>query len=130
MSEHQRSRFLRNSCPIETNCFQRYKTELCRTFQETRLCKYADKCQFAHGFEELRSLNRHPKYKTVLCRAYHCTGYCKTQTIQFDPTTSFRLGPYGHRCNFIHDQSFRIVFVDEKCFIDLDDSIKDFLHVR
>ena len=56
---------------------QRYKTELCRSYHETGLCKYGEKCQFAHGYHEIRSLNRHPKYKTILCRTYHCTGYCK-----------------------------------------------------
>jgi len=56
---------------------QRYKTELCRSYHETGLCKYGEKCQFAHGYNEIRSLNRHPKYKSVLCRTYHCTGYCK-----------------------------------------------------
>ncbi|UJR22773.1 hypothetical protein I4U23_025805 [Adineta vaga] len=67
---------------------QRYKTELCRSYHETGFCKYGEKCQFAHGYNEIRSLNRHPKYKTVLCRTYHCTGYC----------------PYGPRCHFVHDQ--------------------------
>ncbi|CAF2056855.1 unnamed protein product [Rotaria magnacalcarata] len=67
---------------------QRYKTELCRSYQETGLCKYGEKCQFAHGYNEVRSLNRHPKYKTILCRTYHCTGYC----------------PYGPRCHFLHDE--------------------------
>jgi len=67
---------------------QRYKTELCRSYHETGLCKYGDKCQFAHGTHEIRTLNRHPKYKTVLCRTYHCTGYC----------------PYGPRCHFLHDE--------------------------
>ena len=57
---------------------QRYKTELCRSYHETGLCKYGEKCQFAHGYHEIRSLNRHPKYKTILCRTYHCTGYCKS----------------------------------------------------
>jgi hypothetical protein len=56
---------------------QRYKTELCRSYHETGFCKYGEKCQFAHGYHEIRSLNRHPKYKTILCRTYHCTGYCK-----------------------------------------------------
>lgn len=68
---------------------QRYKTELCRSFDETGHCKYGEKCQFAHGYHEIRSLTRHPKYKTVLCRTYHCTGYC----------------PYGPRCHFLHDES-------------------------
>lgn len=64
----------------------RYKTEMCRPYQEHGACKYGDKCQFAHGHEELRSVNRHPKYKTEVCRTYHSAGFC----------------PYGPRCHFIH----------------------------
>ncbi|XP_018981644.1 mRNA decay activator protein ZFP36L1-like [Cyprinus carpio] len=69
----------------------RYKTELCRPFEENGTCKYGDKCQFAHGMHELRSLNRHPKYKTELCRTFHSIGYC----------------PYGPRCHFIHNAEER-----------------------
>lgn len=65
----------------------RYKTELCRPFAEFGTCKYGDKCQFAHGRHELRSVTRHPKYKTDLCRTYHTVGFC----------------PYGPRCHFIHN---------------------------
>lgn len=65
----------------------RYKTELCRPFEENGFCKYGDKCQFAHGSVELRTLNRHPKYKTELCRTFHTIGFC----------------PYGPRCHFIHN---------------------------
>ncbi|KFM61703.1 Zinc finger protein 36, C3H1 type-like 1, partial [Stegodyphus mimosarum] len=65
----------------------RYKTELCRPFEENGTCKYGDKCQFAHGAKELRSMARHPKYKTELCRTFHSTGLC----------------PYGPRCHFIHN---------------------------
>ena len=64
----------------------RYKTEMCRPFMEHGSCKYGDKCQFAHGTDELRSVNRHPKYKTDMCRTYHSVGFC----------------PYGPRCHFIH----------------------------
>lgn len=71
----------------------RYKTELCRPFEESGHCKYADKCQFAHGAHELRSLARHPKYKTELCRTFHSKGFC----------------PYGPRCNFIHNEDLRKV---------------------
>lgn len=53
-----------------------YKTELCRPFEEAGECKYGDKCQFAHGFHELRNLQRHPKYKTELCRTFHSVGFC------------------------------------------------------
>ncbi|XP_071238968.1 mRNA decay activator protein ZFP36L1-like [Salvelinus alpinus] len=69
----------------------RYKTELCRPFEENGACKYGDKCQFAHGFHELRSLSRHPKYKTELCRTFHTIGFC----------------PYGPRCHFIHNAEER-----------------------
>lgn len=66
----------------------RYKTELCRGFQETGSCKYGNKCQFAHGEAELRGLFRHPKYKTEPCRTFYNFGYC----------------PYGSRCHFIHEE--------------------------
>lgn len=65
----------------------RYKTELCRPFEEAGQCKYGEKCQFAHGMHELRNMSRHPKYKTDLCRTFHTTGYC----------------PYGARCHFVHN---------------------------
>ena len=65
----------------------RYKTELCRAFAEHGSCRYGDKCQFAHGLDDLRAVVRHPKYKTDLCRTYHTTGLC----------------PYGPRCHFIHN---------------------------
>uniref|UniRef100_A0A4W4FD52 mRNA decay activator protein ZFP36 n=1 Tax=Electrophorus electricus TaxID=8005 RepID=A0A4W4FD52_ELEEL len=65
----------------------RYKTEMCRPFEENGSCKYGDKCQFAHGLHELRSLSRHPKYKTEPCRTFHTIGFC----------------PYGSRCHFIHN---------------------------
>lgn len=75
-----------NLRPIPPNS-SRYKTELCRPYEENGTCKYGDKCQFAHGINELRTLIRHPKYKTELCRTFHTTGFC----------------PYGPRCHFIHN---------------------------
>lgn len=72
-----------SSSPVKCD---RYKTELCRTYEENGTCRYGDKCQFAHGAAELRNVARHPKYKTDLCRTFHTTGFC----------------PYGSRCHFIH----------------------------
>lgn len=69
----------------------RYKTEMCRPFEETGHCRYGSKCQFAHGNRELRGLNRHPRYKTEFCRTFHTTGFCT----------------YGQRCNFIHNEDER-----------------------
>lgn len=60
---------------------------MCHPFEENGVCKYGEKCQFAHGLHELRDLARHPKYKTELCRTFHAEGYC----------------PYGTRCHFIHE---------------------------
>jgi len=79
------SPLLQDQQPGQTT--SRYKTELCRPFEENGRCKYGDKCQFAHGKHELRHMVRHPKYKTELCRTYHTTGLC----------------PYGPRCHFIHN---------------------------
>merc|ERR1712173_322288 len=63
-----------------------YKTELCRSFEETGSCRYGAKCQFAHGKAELRPVLRHPKYKTQICKTFYSRGTC----------------PYGRRCRFIH----------------------------
>lgn len=63
-----------------------YKTELCRSWEESGACRYGHKCQFAHGRDELRPVLRHPKYKTEVCRTFAQQGAC----------------PYGSRCRFIH----------------------------
>ena len=78
-----------NSGARVLNNSARYKTELCRPFEESGDCKYGEKCQFAHGSHELRGLTRHPKYKTERCRTFHSQGLC----------------PYGPRCHFIHNDS-------------------------
>jgi hypothetical protein len=64
-----------------------YKTELCRSWVESAICKYGNKCQFAHGQHELRPVIRHPKYKTEICKTFHTNGTC----------------PYGKRCRFVHN---------------------------
>jgi len=65
-----------------------YKTELCRSWEEKGTCRYGNKCQFAHGEDELRKVPRHPKYKTEICRTFWVSGSC----------------PYGKRCCFIHTE--------------------------
>jgi len=66
----------------------RFKTVLCRSFQRTRRCKYGDRCQFAHGEEELRQPPRPKNYKSVKCNKFWKFGVC----------------PYGDRCMFLHDE--------------------------
>ncbi|KAJ3281951.1 hypothetical protein HK104_011176 [Borealophlyctis nickersoniae] len=65
-----------------------YKTELCRSWEETGYCRYGTKCQFAHSEVELRPVDRHPKYKTEMCKTFWEKGTC----------------PYGKRCCFIHTE--------------------------
>ncbi|KAF1745533.1 hypothetical protein MXB_430, partial [Myxobolus squamalis] len=67
---------------------EKYKTEMCRNFEWKGFCNYGDKCQYAHGSDELLPSHKHPKYKTKLCAYYHTKGVCD----------------YGRRCNFIHDE--------------------------
>lgn len=66
-----------------------YKTEMCRTFEETGTCKYGIKCQFAHDPVEVRNIPRHPRYKTEICKTFWQLGNC----------------PYGKRCCFIHTEN-------------------------
>jgi Zinc finger C-x8-C-x5-C-x3-H type (and similar) len=77
-----------------------YKTEMCRTFEETGLCRYGIKCQFAHDKSELRQVARHPRYKTEICKTYWQLGTC----------------PYGKRCCFIHNESEIIVSANGPAF--------------
>lgn len=68
-----------------------YKTEMCRAWEDIGNCRYANKCQFAHGKEELRPTRFLSKNKPeeLLCKAYHRTGYC----------------PNGSKCRFFHRTS-------------------------
>ena len=64
----------------------KFKTEMCRNFAQTGVCRYGDKCQFAHGLQDLRARRLPSQYKTRICRTFSQTGGC----------------PYGTKCRFIH----------------------------
>jgi len=64
----------------------KFKTEMCRNFSQTGICRYGDKCQFAHGLQDLRARRLPLQYKTRICRTYSQSGHC----------------PYGNKCRFIH----------------------------
>ena len=72
----------------KNNTSKKYKTELCKKFQSTGFCPYGNKCQFAHGKEELISKFHNENYKKEKCKSFYQKGYC----------------PYGNRCNFQHDE--------------------------
>lgn len=66
----------------------RYKTEICRQFDEIGECEYGDRCLFAHGLFELKNVpHKHPKFKTERCSAFHDLGFCA----------------FGPRCSFVHE---------------------------
>ncbi|KAJ3393343.1 hypothetical protein HDU84_002138 [Entophlyctis sp. JEL0112] len=87
-SRNQQQQFVNHQNDKKSNL---YKTEFCRSMEETGDCRYGAKCQFAHSREELRMVDRHPKYKTQVCKTFFETGDC----------------PYGRRCCFIHSPSDR-----------------------
>ncbi|XP_036403556.1 cysteine three histidine 1 [Megalops cyprinoides] len=109
--------------PTPWMCYARYKTELCSRYTELGSCKYAERCQFAHGLRDLRVPSRHPKYKTELCRAFHTVGYCaygarclfvhapkeqrparppRNRNVPCRTFRSFGVCPFGERCHFLH----------------------------
>ena len=64
----------------------KYKTELCRNWMQTGACPYNDRCQFAHGYGDMRVRKQPAAYKTRICRTFSLTNTC----------------PYGTKCRFIH----------------------------
>lgn len=65
-----------------------YKTELCASYMSTGgNCPYGEKCQFAHGMDELKSVDRPPKWRSKPCQNWVKTGSCS----------------YNERCCFRHD---------------------------
>jgi len=77
----------------------KYKSVLCKHFGQTGTCSYGDKCQFAHGYQELKNSSssfnqndgkRQPanpsNFKIVKCKNWDQNGSCK----------------YGSVCTFAH----------------------------
>ena len=81
-------RVIQRQLEYKSNSSQKYKTELCKKFQNTGFCPYGNKCQFDHGKEELITKIQNANYKKIKCRSFYEKGYC----------------PYGIRCNFQHDE--------------------------
>lgn len=73
----------------------KYKTELCKTFENTKFCPYGNKCRFAHGKDELfEKSNNVYNYKKKECKSFYKDNFCI----------------YGSRCLFKH--SFPLEFID------------------
>ncbi|CAB4255678.1 similar to Saccharomyces cerevisiae YDR151C CTH1 Member of the CCCH zinc finger family [Maudiozyma barnettii] len=84
--QHQHNRIVHNDSSEQQVNKQLYKTELCESFTTKGHCKYGNKCQFAHGLEELKLKERRSNFRTKPCVNWAKLGYC----------------PYGKRCCFKH----------------------------
>ena len=99
--------FIHSKTLIQGNLNPKYKTTLCKKYSADQGCPYGDKCQFAHGAQELRlfsgqnipqnvlNLNKSQSflnYKIVKCKNWEKDKTCK----------------YGAHCTFAHgDEELR-----------------------
>lgn len=74
---------LEDKKPVNT---QLYKTELCGSYMKLNYCPYGNKCQFAHGENELKRVERPANYRSKPCLNWSKYGSCR----------------YGNRCCFKH----------------------------
>lgn len=65
---------------------QLYKTELCMLFIKVGMCPYGNKCQFAHGKQDLKVVERPSNWRSKPCANWAKFGACR----------------YGKRCCFKH----------------------------
>ena len=72
-------------CNISAS-YSKYKTELCANYLKDESCKMGDRCEFAHGEQELRPRYVGYNFKTKICNAFRNLGRCS----------------YGTRCTYIH----------------------------
>ena len=84
---------------------EKHKTELCKNFSERGHCRYGDKCRFAHGYQELKSVrNSNDHYRQRKCKGFWENNHCK----------------YGRRCQFSHHQGLdwvdKLVLVVGECY--------------
>lgn len=66
---------------------QKYKTQMCANWIEKNECRYGNKCQFAHGKDELDIFKTSNKRRTKNCRTFFKDKSCM----------------YGNRCMFRHE---------------------------
>jgi hypothetical protein len=72
---------------VSTPDIHKFRTEMCKNFEQTGHCQFGERCSFAHNKNQvMMKVNLPVNYKTKLCRKYQVNGYC----------------PYGIRCQFKH----------------------------
>eukprot|EP00347_Sterkiella_histriomuscorum_P009346 403341566 len=90
-------------CQMQKVDKTKYKTEMCKNWIEIGVCRYGNKCQFAHGNRELNEKLQptNAKYKSKICTTFQERLFC----------------PYGKRCLFKHeDRDFDEVKVFDRLY--------------
>jgi len=83
---------------VDTVTGPQFKTVICHNYQASGHCEFGQRCEFAHGQLELRTLAQNylqlnPQYKTVMCTHFTEKGLC----------------PQGQNCQFSHgDRELRV----------------------
>lgn len=79
---------------LQSEFMVKHKTELCKNFMSTGVCKFIEICAFAHGTVELKKKTHVPvKYRLAKCDGYHKAPF---------------VCDYGDRCQFMHTQRERV----------------------
>jgi hypothetical protein len=92
-----------------------HKTELCVHWTLTSICKFRDRCNFAHGIHELKNRVRPSNFKTRLCA---------------DCALKDHKCFYGPRCNFCHPgeairREVDSAYFDREYYKDLENDFRD-----
>lgn len=91
---------------------QKYKTMLCKHFSSPKGCSFGDKCQFAHGVDDLRTSNGTPmsnpqmqKMATQEKKSLNLQNYKIVKCKYWEKDHNCR---YGSLCTFAHgDEELR-----------------------
>ena len=100
-----------NEQPVNPNP-QKYKTMLCKHFSSPKGCSFGDKCQFAHGVDDLRTSNGTPmsnpqmqKMATQEKKSLNLQNYKIVKCKYWEKDHNCR---YGSLCTFAHgDEELR-----------------------
>ena len=89
----------------------RYKTSLCKHYATPQGCGYGDKCQFAHGFAELRTTSNSPVNPTMSMNPFNDKAQSNIINYKIVKCKNWELNKtcrYGNKCTFAHgDEELR-----------------------
>ncbi|PKU71351.1 putative protein TPRXL [Dendrobium catenatum] len=91
-----------NHNSVNANFF--FKTEICRSWEESGFCRFGSRCQFAHGKEELRDSPRHSNLKPesgklgpVVASSVYDDKYARSEAIDSTSARPVVIGKTGSK---------------------------------